>query len=129
LRAKYWAIIGVAASLIACGLAAHRAAIRAKRCAATFPLSRRRHHWLFAGAKQEMDIVRRKQRQFTEREALFYHKTIRPGKIEIIAIEADGDASATFRLAYSPGVAVPVQAIADDPATPTTIPPRATSSR
>nr|WP_043606066.1 NADP-dependent malic enzyme [Novosphingobium sp. Rr 2-17] len=54
--------------------------------------------------------------QFTEREALFYHSTIRPGKIEIIASKP----MATQRdlsLAYSPGVAVPVQAIADDPAT------------
>jgi len=53
--------------------------------------------------------------EFTEREALFYHKTIRPGKIEIIASKP----MATQRdlsLAYSPGVAVPVQAIADDPA-------------
>ncbi|MEJ2456721.1 MAG: NADP-dependent malic enzyme [Novosphingobium sp.] len=52
--------------------------------------------------------------QFTEREALFYHETIRPGKIEIIASKP----MATQRdlsLAYSPGVAVPVQAIADDP--------------
>ena len=54
--------------------------------------------------------------RFTEREALFYHKTIRPGKLEIIASKP----MATQRdlsLAYSPGVAVPVQAIADDPAT------------
>ncbi|MET0588308.1 MAG: NADP-dependent malic enzyme [Novosphingobium sp.] len=54
--------------------------------------------------------------RFTEREALFYHKTIRPGKIEIIASKP----MATQRdlsLAYSPGVAVPVQAIADDPST------------
>ncbi len=52
--------------------------------------------------------------RFTEREALFYHKTIRPGKIEIIASKP----MATQRdlsLAYSPGVAVPVQAIADNP--------------
>ena len=51
---------------------------------------------------------------FTEREALFYHETIRPGKIEIIASKP----MATQRdlsLAYSPGVAAPVQAIADDP--------------
>jgi malate dehydrogenase (oxaloacetate-decarboxylating)(NADP+) len=49
--------------------------------------------------------------RFTEREALFYHKTIRPGKIEIIASKP----MATQRdlsLAYSPGVAVPVEAIA-----------------
>jgi malate dehydrogenase (oxaloacetate-decarboxylating)(NADP+) len=54
--------------------------------------------------------------KFTEREALFYHSTMRPGKIEIIASKP----MATQRdlsLAYSPGVAVPVQAIADDPTT------------
>jgi len=53
---------------------------------------------------------------FSAREALFYHSTGRPGKIEIIASKP----MATQRdlsLAYSPGVAVPVQAIADDPAT------------
>ena len=53
--------------------------------------------------------------RFTEREALFYHSTMRPGKIEIIASKP----MATQRdlsLAYSPGVAVPVQAIADNPA-------------
>ncbi len=53
--------------------------------------------------------------RFTEREALFYHKTIRPGKIEIIAskpVATQRDLS----LAYSPGVAVPVLAIAADPA-------------
>ena len=52
--------------------------------------------------------------RFTEREALFYHNTIRPGKIEIIASKP----MATQRdlsLAYSPGVAVPVRAIADNP--------------
>ncbi|OYW50417.1 MAG: NADP-dependent malic enzyme [Novosphingobium sp. 28-62-57] len=53
--------------------------------------------------------------RFTEREALFYHNTIRPGKIEIIASKP----MATQRdlsLAYSPGVAVPVRAIAENPA-------------
>ena len=51
---------------------------------------------------------------FTTREALFYHKTGRPGKIEIIASKP----MATQRdlsLAYSPGVAAPVEAIATDP--------------
>lgn len=51
---------------------------------------------------------------FTTREALFYHKTGRPGKIEIIASKP----MATQRdlsLAYSPGVAAPVEAIAADP--------------
>ena len=53
---------------------------------------------------------------FTAREALFYHQSGRAGKIEIVASKP----MATQRdlsLAYSPGVAVPVQAIADDPAT------------
>ena len=53
--------------------------------------------------------------RFTTREALFYHETIRPGKIEIVPskpVVTQRDLS----LAYSPGVAAPVQAIADDPA-------------
>ena len=52
--------------------------------------------------------------QFSEREALEFHSTGRPGKIEIIASKP----MATQRdlsLAYSPGVAVPVLAIAEDP--------------
>jgi malate dehydrogenase (oxaloacetate-decarboxylating)(NADP+) len=54
--------------------------------------------------------------QFSEREALLFHSEGRPGKIEIIASKP----MATQRdlaLAYSPGVAVPVEAIARDPAT------------
>jgi malate dehydrogenase (oxaloacetate-decarboxylating)(NADP+) len=54
--------------------------------------------------------------QFSEREALLFHSEGRPGKIEIIASKP----MATQRdlaLAYSPGVAVPVLAIAEDPAT------------
>ncbi len=54
--------------------------------------------------------------QFSENEALLFHSMGRPGKIEIIASKP----MATQRdlsLAYSPGVAVPVRAIADDPAT------------
>jgi len=50
----------------------------------------------------------------TAEEALAYHMDPKPGKIEIIA----STAMATQRdlsLAYSPGVAVPVQAIADNP--------------
>ena len=52
--------------------------------------------------------------QFSEREALLFHSEGRPGKIEIIASKP----MATQRdlaLAYSPGVAVPVLAIAADP--------------
>jgi malate dehydrogenase (oxaloacetate-decarboxylating)(NADP+) len=54
--------------------------------------------------------------QFSDREALLFHSEGRPGKIEIVATKP----MATQRdlaLAYSPGVAIPVQAIADDPAT------------
>ncbi|HZF44808.1 MAG TPA: NADP-dependent malic enzyme, partial [Sphingomonadaceae bacterium] len=53
--------------------------------------------------------------RFTTREALFYHETIRPGKIEIVPskpVATQRDLS----LAYSPGVAAPVEAIAQDPA-------------
>ncbi|PQM28965.1 NADP-dependent malic enzyme [Sphingopyxis lindanitolerans] len=52
--------------------------------------------------------------QFSDREALLYHSYGRPGKIEIVASKP----MATQRdlsLAYSPGVAVPVNAIAEDP--------------
>jgi malate dehydrogenase (oxaloacetate-decarboxylating)(NADP+) len=54
--------------------------------------------------------------RFTAQEALLFHSQGRPGKIEIVATKP----MATQRdlsLAYSPGVAVPVQAIADDPST------------
>src|SRR6478672_9471084 len=53
--------------------------------------------------------------KFSEAEALHFHSRGRPGKIEIIASKP----MATQRdlsLAYSPGVAVPVRAIAEDPA-------------
>src|SRR3546814_17429724 len=53
--------------------------------------------------------------QFSDREALLYHEYGRPGKIELVASQP----MATQRdpsLAYSPGVAVPVNAIAEDPA-------------
>ncbi|MEC9150769.1 MAG: NADP-dependent malic enzyme, partial [Pseudomonadota bacterium] len=51
---------------------------------------------------------------FTTREALFYHETIRPGKIEIIASKPMGS-QRDLSLAYSPGVAAPVEAIAANP--------------
>ncbi len=54
--------------------------------------------------------------KITPEEALAYHSDPRPGKYEIVATTP----MATQRdlsLAYSPGVAVPVQAIADNPAT------------
>ncbi|MBX7528423.1 NADP-dependent malic enzyme [Qipengyuania vesicularis] len=59
-------------------------------------------------------MAEEKQSGFNAREALFYHETIRPGKIEIIASKP----MATQRdlaLAYSPGVAAPVEAIAQNP--------------
>jgi malate dehydrogenase (oxaloacetate-decarboxylating)(NADP+) len=51
---------------------------------------------------------------FTDQEALQFHSRGRPGKLEVVATKP----MATQRdlsLAYSPGVAVPVLAIADDP--------------
>jgi malate dehydrogenase (oxaloacetate-decarboxylating)(NADP+) len=54
--------------------------------------------------------------QFTEQEALLFHSEGRPGKLEIVPTKP----MATQRdlsLAYSPGVAVPVLAIADNPDT------------
>ncbi len=53
---------------------------------------------------------------FTDQEALHFHADGRPGKLEITPTKP----MATQRdlsLAYSPGVAVPVKAIAEDPAT------------
>ena len=52
----------------------------------------------------------------TDQEALLFHSRGRPGKLEIVATKP----MATQRdlsLAYSPGVAVPVKAIAADPST------------
>jgi malate dehydrogenase (oxaloacetate-decarboxylating)(NADP+) len=70
---------------------------------------------LMSGLYPREDHVTEKTNDFTAREALFYHETIRPGKIEIVASKP----MATQRdlsLAYSPGVAVPVKAIAENPA-------------
>jgi len=53
---------------------------------------------------------------FSDREALLFHSSGRPGKLEIVATKP----MATQRdlsLAYSPGVAVPVMAIAEKPDT------------
>ncbi len=57
---------------------------------------------------------RRPRASFTKLEALQFHSQGKPGKLEIQATKP----MATQRdlsLAYSPGVAIPVQAIADDP--------------
>jgi len=58
-------------------------------------------------------LVRRSRPTFTDQEALQFHSVGRPGKLEVIATKP----MATQRdlsLAYSPGVAVPVRAIAED---------------
>src|SRR3974377_1906970 len=52
---------------------------------------------------------------FTDQEALLFHSQGRPGKLEVVATKpmaTQGDLS----LAYSPGVAVPVLAIAENEA-------------
>ena len=57
---------------------------------------------------------RRARPTFTDQEALQFHQQGRPGKIEVVATKP----MATQRdlsLAYSPGVAVPVKAIAENP--------------
>ncbi len=52
----------------------------------------------------------------TDEEALAYHLEPTPGKIEVNA-STEMTTQRDLSLAYSPGVAAPVQAIADDPAT------------
>ena len=62
--------------------------------------------------------ARRLQPKFTRQEALQFHAEGRPGKLEIVPTKP----MATQRdlsLAYSPGVAVPVEAIAENPRLPT----------
>lgn len=66
------------------------------------------------GKKGPNDLGADKGIEFSDREALIFHSAGRPGKVEIIASKP----MATQRdlsLAYSPGVAVPVRAIAEDP--------------
>ena len=60
--------------------------------------------------------TRRARPTFTDQEALLFHSQGRPGKLEVVPTKP----MATQRdlsLAYSPGVAVPVKAIAEDPST------------
>lgn len=54
--------------------------------------------------------------QSTDREALLFHSEGRPGKIEIVASKPL-TTQRDLALAYSPGVAAPVKAIHEDPAT------------
>ena len=63
-----------------------------------------------------MSLSKSSKTRVTPEEALAYHLEPRPGKYDVVA----STPMATQRdlsLAYSPGVAVPVQAIADNPAT------------
>jgi malate dehydrogenase (oxaloacetate-decarboxylating)(NADP+) len=65
-------------------------------------------------APHEEDMTMPEKIAFTDQEALDYHEFPTPGKIQVSA----STPMATQRdlsLAYSPGVAVPVRAIADDP--------------
>jgi malate dehydrogenase (oxaloacetate-decarboxylating)(NADP+) len=64
----------------------------------------------------EQRPFRRNRPTFTDQEALQFHAHGRPGKLEVVPTKP----MATQRdlsLAYSPGVAVPVKAIAEDPST------------
>jgi malate dehydrogenase (oxaloacetate-decarboxylating)(NADP+) len=54
--------------------------------------------------------------RITPEEALAYHLEPRPGKFEVVA-SVPMTTQRDLSLAYSPGVAVPVQAIADNPET------------
>ena len=54
---------------------------------------------------------------YTDKEALDFHSKNKPGKIEINSSKPMTTKRA-LALAYSPGVSVPVQAIADNPETP-----------
>src|ERR671921_304362 len=58
---------------------------------------------------------RRSRPTFTDQEALQFHAQGRPGKLEVVATKPMST-QRDLSLAYSPGVAVPVLAIADDPA-------------
>ncbi|HZF42895.1 MAG TPA: NADP-dependent malic enzyme [Sphingomonadaceae bacterium] len=57
-----------------------------------------------------------RETSYAEQEALDFHSRGRPGKIEIVASKPMAT-QADLSLAYSPGVAAPVLAIAADPAT------------
>jgi malate dehydrogenase (oxaloacetate-decarboxylating)(NADP+) len=54
------------------------------------------------------------KRTFTDEEALAFHREPQPGKLAVVATKPM-DTERDLSLAYSPGVAVPVRAIADNP--------------
>ena len=63
----------------------------------------------------EQRPIRRNRPTFTDQEALQFHSQGRPGKLEVVATKPMST-QRDLSLAYSPGVAVPVLAIAEDPA-------------
>jgi malate dehydrogenase (oxaloacetate-decarboxylating)(NADP+) len=79
------------------------------------PRQRLRVEETFGDVKMALDAKRHTGRPtYTDQEALQFHQQGRPGKLEInptkpMATQRD------LSLAYSPGVAVPVRAIAEDP--------------
>src|SRR3546814_16146314 len=56
----------------------------------------------------------KKRRHITDEEALLFHSQGKPGKLEINATKPMATQN-DLALAYSPGVAVPVRAIAENP--------------
>ncbi|UTG97954.1 NADP-dependent malic enzyme [Sinorhizobium meliloti] len=64
-----------------------------------------------------IDKTDRAMTSVTAQEALDFHSQGRPGKLEISPTKPMAATQRDLSLAYSPGVAVPVKAIADDPAT------------
>jgi len=60
------------------------------------------------------EIMSKKRRQITDEEALLFHAMGKPGKLEINATKPMATQN-DLALAYSPGVAVPVRAIAENP--------------
>src|SRR5688572_5037145 len=78
------------------------------------PLRKRPAHKNRTLMTDDQRPTRRKRPTFTDQEALQFHAQGRPGKLEVVPTKP----MATQRdlsLAYSPGVAVPVLAIAEDP--------------
>ncbi|MGV6871558.1 NADP-dependent malic enzyme [Pseudochelatococcus sp. B33] len=59
---------------------------------------------------------KRSRLTYTDQEALTYHSRSRPGKLEVVATKPM-TTQRELSLAYSPGVAVPVRAIHENPAT------------
>ena len=65
----------------------------------------------------------KKRPSFTDQEALDFHALPRPGKLSVAPTKPMGT-QRDLSLAYSPGVAVPVKAIAETKTLPTTIRPK-----